>query len=71
MQQVKLFKTVEAEVTALERDVNKWIRDSGARVVNVTANIAPQSPSGAPAGDRGGFAPSDILMVILYEDGKL
>jgi hypothetical protein len=70
MQQVKLFKTVEAEISALEADVNRWIRDSGADVISITANIAPQSGANNSMGDRGGFASSDVLLVVFYDDGK-
>ena len=69
MQQVKLFKGLESELSKLEAEVNDWIRDSGARVLSISGNIAPQSE--APEGKRGGlgsgFAPSDIVLVVLYE----
>jgi len=70
MHQVKIFKTVESELADLEKEVNAWIRESGARIVNITGNIAPQS--GAP-GSRAetlggvGFAASDVVLIVLYE----
>ena len=69
MHQVKIFKSIEPEVESLEKQINTWIRDSKARVLNVFGNIAPQSiPSDvksiAPAR---GFAPSDVLVIVLYE----
>jgi len=70
MKQVKIFKTIEAEISALEADVNRWLRDSGADVISITGNIAAQS--GNPSGEgRGGYVPSDVLLVVLYDDGKL
>lgn len=67
MQQVKLFKSVEAEISTLEADINKWIQNSGARVLSITGNIAPQS--GKLSGGSG-YVPSDILVVVLYESAK-
>jgi len=69
MQQVKIFKSVETEITALEAEVNAWIRDSGVSVLSITGNIAPQS--GADSSTKGltqsSFAPSDIVVIVLYE----
>ena len=70
MQQVKVFKGIESEIQSLEDEVNRWIRQSGANVISIVGNIAPQSgkgdaQSGALGG--GGFAPSDVLMIVLYE----
>ena len=70
MQQVKLFKGVESDITALEGEVNAWIRQSGARVVSITGNIAPQSAkAGAAAGGlgKGQFSASDVILIVLYE----
>lgn len=70
MQQVKLFKGIESEVRGLEDEINSWIRTSRARVISITGNIAPQtrrSESDANALGGGGFAPSDVLLVVLYE----
>jgi hypothetical protein len=70
MQQVKIFKSVETEVRTLEADVNAWLRETGARVLSITGNIAPQSERVGSA--EGGkeeirFFPSDVLLVVLYE----
>lgn len=72
MQQVKLFKGVENEVGVLEKEINDWLSRSGAKVVTLTGNIAPQSTkSGAPGGlGKGSFSPSDILVMVLYETGN-
>lgn len=70
MQQVKIFKSLESDVAALEAEVNAWIRQSGARIVSITGNIAPQSQT--PGDTKGGylqsrFPPSDVMLVVLYE----
>jgi hypothetical protein len=70
MQQVKLFKAIESEVPALEEQINVWLKKSGAKVISMTGNIAPQSPQ---TGDKQSslssspFAASDILVIVLYE----
>ncbi len=73
MQQVKIFKTVESNAGSLENEVNAWIRDSGVRVVSVTGNIAPQSEASGPSSSALGqarFAPSDVVLIVLYETGE-
>jgi hypothetical protein len=70
MQQIKIFKGVETEVQTLEAEVNAWIQQSGARIISITGNIAPQSEriGGAEGGaDEIRFFPSDVLLVVLYE----
>jgi hypothetical protein len=69
MQQVKLFKSVENEVDSLEKEINDWLSRSGAKVLSVTGNIAPQSvkPDGGGGLGKGSFNPSDVLVVVLYE----
>ncbi|MFO1065320.1 MAG: hypothetical protein U0892_15750 [Pirellulales bacterium] len=67
MQQIKLFKSIESELEALEAEMNTWIRESGIKVLSVTGNIAPQTGSGVPMGS---FSASDVLIIVVYEDGK-
>ncbi len=69
MQQVKIFKNVEANLSDLEKEINAWISESGARIVSLTGNIAPQSdPSGAGGGlSNSTFPPSDVIVIVLYE----
>jgi len=71
MQQVKLFKGIESELTALEDKINSWIRESHVKVLQISGNIAPQSAPNKPtAGQtlaRGSFEASDVLIVISYE----
>ena len=66
MQQIKLFKSVETELAALETDVNAWLKTSGGKVINIFGNIAPQTRGEAGGGDRR-FSPSDIFLAIVYE----
>lgn len=70
MQQVKLFKGIEGELAALEDEVNDWIRQSGAKILSLTGNIAPQTekPSDVTGGSsRGRFPPSDVVLIVMYE----
>ena len=72
MQQVKIFIRPENERGELEKEVNEWLADSGAKVVNLFGNIAPQSllkvtsTGGETLGPRG-YAPSDVMLVVVYE----
>jgi len=70
MQKVKIFKSLEKDVTRLEMDVNKWIAESGAKIISLDGNIAPQSErTGATTGGMGDsrYPPSDIVLIVLYE----
>jgi hypothetical protein len=67
MQQVKLFKSVEAEISSLETEINNWIRENGIRVVSIRGNIAPQTVSDPTGGGLNRFSPSDVLIVVTYE----
>jgi hypothetical protein len=70
MQQVKIFKGLEGEISLLEKQVNAWLAESGARVLQVSGNIAPQSSSADPKAGSISAAPyvaSDIILIILYE----
>ncbi len=69
MHQIKIFKGVEADLQTLERDVNAWLADTGAEVLQVIGNIAPQSmPKDVQSQGltKGSFAPSDVLLVVVY-----
>ena len=69
MQKVKLFKSIESELLNMEKEINEWITTTGARLISVTGNIAPQTGSGAGS-PLGSFSASDVLIVIMYEDGN-
>ena len=69
MHQVKIFKGLESNLGGLEKEVNAWLAETNARVVQVFGNLAPQS------GDRNEgnslaaypYVASDVLLVVLYE----
>ena len=65
VRQVKIFKSIESELWSLEDEINAWIKESGAKVVSVSGNIAPQS-SGGGAG-QGTFSASDVLIIVTYD----
>ena len=65
MQQVKMFKSVDTEISDMEKEINRWMRKSGARVLSITGNIANQPTGGG--GPLNSFAASDILVIVLYE----
>ena len=73
MQRVKLFKGLETEVEALEQQINAWAESEGAKIIQVTGNIATQSYN--PAAKSGSSlqsnvaAASELLIVGLYEKG--
>ncbi len=66
MQQVKIFKGIENELVPMEDEINRWIKESGARVISITGNIAPQGGP-PPTGGLSSFSASDVLIVVLYE----
>ena len=73
MQQIKLFKSVEAEVSQLEEDINRWMREvqkTGGRIVQVAGNIAPQTVSSEGPSSLGRFSPSDLFVMVVYEPGE-
>ena len=43
MQQIKIFKGIENDLSALEAEVNAWLVESDVDVINIFGNIAPQS----------------------------
>ena len=65
MQQIKIFKGVDTEMPDMEKQINRWMRKSGARVLSITGNIASQLNEGG--GPLNSFAASDILVIVLYE----
>ncbi|TWU51329.1 hypothetical protein [Rubripirellula reticaptiva] len=65
MQQVKLFKSVDTELPEMERQINRWMRKSGARVISISGNLAPQS--GSSGGPLNSFSAGDVLIIVHYE----
>ncbi len=72
MKKVKFFKGIENELNALEDEITEWLTSTGAQILSITGNIAPQSGDGAssPMMGQTSFASSDVLVVILYDDGN-
>ena len=68
MQQIKIFKSVDTEMPEMERQINRWMRKSGARVLNITGNIS--HGNGGGTGPLNTFAASDIMVIVLYEIDK-
>lgn len=64
MRHVKIFNGKEHETDRLEQDINQWIEQSGAELVSVTGNIAPQSQVSYPNKKPD---PSDVLVIVVYE----
>ncbi len=67
MQQVRIFEVPENNLGSLEDEINKWLRDSGVKVISITGNIAPQSAISHP---KARPAPSDVLLIVLYEQAE-
>ena len=73
MQQVKLFTGIEGATEEMSREINGWIRESGATILQISGNIAPQSGgSGATGlsrtGSSAGRVSSDLFVIVLYEE---
>ena len=64
-----LDKVYRKSRDALEKQINSWIRENKIRVTSVFGNIAPQSGAADPKAvtTSRGFAPSDVLVIVLYE----
>jgi hypothetical protein len=70
VQQIKIFKGIEHDLTALEEEVNAWLVKSQVDVLQIVGNIAPQSTSGKPSASgltQGEFPPSDVMIIVLYK----
>ena len=66
MRLVKMFKSIESELWTMETEINTWIKESGARLVSVTGNIAPQTGKESMQG----FSASDVLVIVVYEPAE-
>jgi hypothetical protein len=74
MQQVKIFIGKEDDTQRMGKEVNDFLASTGAKVLNVFGNMCPQTtlPTGggerpAPESLNRRFAPSDIMLVVVYE----
>ena len=66
MRLVKIFKSIESELWTMEKEINTWAEESGAQIVSVTGNIAPQTGRGPSQG----FSASDVLAIVVYEPAE-
>ncbi|MEQ1824852.1 MAG: hypothetical protein ABL921_02870 [Pirellula sp.] len=64
MQQVKIFKSVDNELGVMEQEINAWIAESGARVLSIHGNIAPQAGKHSSLDS---FSAADVLVIVLYD----
>lgn len=70
MHQIKIFKTLENELHETEQEINSWLAKSKVKVLQIVGNISPQSPGaqeGAAGLTKSQFAPSDAMIIVLYE----
>ena len=68
MQQIRIFKSIETDISNLESEINSWLQESGVKVINIFGNIAPQTVnSDSSATGSRAFSPSDVFMVVVYE----
>jgi len=65
MQQVKIFKTVDTELPDMEKQINRWMRKSGARILSINGNLTSQGTAGS--GPLNSFGAGDVLIIVLYE----
>lgn len=68
MHQIKIFKGLESNLPQLEKDVNTWLAESGAQVVQMFGNLAAQSGQRNETNSLAAYpyVASDVLLVILF-----
>lgn len=66
MHQIKIFKSVDTELPELERQVNRWIRKTGVRVISINGNLSGSGGS-QPTGPLSSFAAGDVMIIVHYE----
>ena len=69
MQQIKIFKGLESNLPALEKEVNDWLAAEKVRVVQLLGNLAPLSGARNEGNSLAAYpyVASDVLLVVLYE----
>ena len=70
MHQIRLFLDIESNAESMERKVNDWLKESGAKVVNIFGNIAAQTVTPEAKSSTMGtrkFSSSDLFVVVVYE----
>ena len=54
--------------TTMEEEINAWLSESGAKVIQMSGNIAPQTQTDTGLGGGGSsFSSSDVILMIVYE----
>ncbi len=69
MYQVKIFKGIESNLAGLEKEMNTWLAETNARVVQIFGNLAPLSGERNEGNSLAAYpyVASDVMMVVLYE----
>ncbi|MEM9827838.1 MAG: hypothetical protein AAF958_14700 [Planctomycetota bacterium] len=66
LQQIKIFKSVDTEIPELEKQINRWIRKTGVRVLSINGNLTSQ-PTASGQGSMNSFAAGDVLVIVHFE----
>jgi hypothetical protein len=69
MHRIKIFKGLESNLPALEKEVNDWLTEPGVKVVQVFGNLAAQGGQRTEDNSLAAYPylASDVLLVVLYE----
>ena len=69
MQQIKIFKGIESNLAALEKEVNAWLAETNVRVTHIFGNLAPLSGERNEGNSLSAYpyVASDVMLVVLYE----
>jgi hypothetical protein len=65
VQQVKIFKAVDTELDDLEKQINRFIRKHGVRVLSLSGNHSPSMSAGS--GPMNSFSGGDVTVIMLFE----
>jgi hypothetical protein len=69
MHQIRIFKGLESNLPALEKEVNHWLAESKARVVQIFGNLAAQSGARHEGNSLAAYpyVASDVMLVVVFE----
>lgn len=69
MQRIKIFKGLESNLPALEKEVNEWIQESRVQVAQIFGNLAPLSGARNEGNSLAAYpyVASDVMLVVLYD----
>ncbi len=73
MHQIKIFKSLETDISFLEKQVNSWLFETHVQVIQIFGNLSPQTApvdTDAATIAKGAFPPSDIFLVVVYEKNR-